>query len=466
MGIQAKVKALLTSIGPWGYLGSRSLAATVVVLFCLGSWAGAALAAERPPVVILTDIGKDPDDQQSLVRALLYSNELSIRGIVPTYIPTGPVRTDLVLSMLAAYKKDLSSLRRHDKNYPSAELLLSRVKAGLNTNTKIGAGYDSDGSNLIVYMVDHSAEPIWVLVWGGSRELAQALYKVKTQRSAAAYQSFQKKLRVYTIEWSQYTPEPGDWMKTNAKDMFWIASVMYEHVRSATFRGMYLEGDHSQQSAGWLSANILNHGNLGPQYPLNTTERGLKEGDSPSLLHILPVGLHDPEAPYMGGWGGRYTKETPSYRISKNLYTSQFQLDTVDGITSRQMSVARWRDAFQRDFVARAKWLDTSYGAANHPPEAVVASNTITASSGDTVTLDASRSSDPDGDALSYKWWIYNEMSSYDGDVTIADSSSAKASLKMPEVSSKKSIHVILEVTDKATDKMTRYQRVVVTVNP
>ena len=38
----------------------------------------------RPRVVIMSDIGNEPDDQMSFVRLLLYSNEFEIEGIVAT----------------------------------------------------------------------------------------------------------------------------------------------------------------------------------------------------------------------------------------------------------------------------------------------------------------------------------------------------------------------------------------------
>ncbi|HEX2527452.1 MAG TPA: nucleoside hydrolase-like domain-containing protein, partial [Geminicoccus sp.] len=162
-----------------------------------------AMKSERPHVIILTDIGQDPDDEQSLIRTLLYSNDISIRGIVPTYRPGKPVGTSIVQSILSAYAKDLPRLLEHDIRYTNTPILLGRVKEGLSSNSPIGAGHDTAGSNHIIAMVDSAPVPVWVLVWGGSRELAQALYKVKSARSASAYAAFQKKLRVYTISWSQ-----------------------------------------------------------------------------------------------------------------------------------------------------------------------------------------------------------------------------------------------------------------------
>ena len=425
------------------------------------------MKSERPNVVILTDIGQDPDDHQSLIRTLLYSNDISLKAIVPTYRPGKPVGTDIVKATLAAYDKDLSRLQEHDIRFPRGEILLKRLKPGLNYNNAIGAGRDSEGSNYIINVVDQAQVPVWVLVWGGSRELAQALYKVKSARSASAYAAFQKKLRVYTISWSQYSDEPGDWMAANAKDMFWIVSASYERTGTATFRGMYQLGDQSMQKESWIRTYIKSRGSLGALYPLNTTEDGMKEGDSPSLLHVLPTGLADPEWPKSGGWGGRYTKEPDYYKISKNIYTSEFAKDTLGSVTDRKASVARWRPAYQSDFAARAEWLEQSYAEANHPPEARINGATFrTVRSGATVTLDASPSFDPDGDGLSYKWWVYKEASQYQGSVAIANNGNRTASLKAPTVASTQDLHVILEVKDSGSPPSTRYQRVVLTLTP
>ena len=45
---------------------------------------GAAPAQTRERLIVLTDIEADPDDTQSLVRLLLYSNEIDIEGLVAT----------------------------------------------------------------------------------------------------------------------------------------------------------------------------------------------------------------------------------------------------------------------------------------------------------------------------------------------------------------------------------------------
>ena len=43
-------------------------------------------AAERPRLAVLTDIGGDPDDQQSLVRLMHYANEFELELLVATAV--------------------------------------------------------------------------------------------------------------------------------------------------------------------------------------------------------------------------------------------------------------------------------------------------------------------------------------------------------------------------------------------
>ena len=40
------------------------------------------LENERPRLVVLTDIGGDPDDTQSMIRLMTYSNEFEIEGLI------------------------------------------------------------------------------------------------------------------------------------------------------------------------------------------------------------------------------------------------------------------------------------------------------------------------------------------------------------------------------------------------
>ena len=453
-------------MGRW--LDAARLLLALAGLPTLATLSASAEAAGRPKVIIMTDIGQDPDDQQSLVRTLLYANSIDIRGLIATYIPRDrPVQPGLINAVIDAYGRDLPFLRQHSGSYPSAEALRAVVRAGLDDNGRIGDGYDTPGSDLIVAEVDaaSNSSPVWVLAWGGSRELAQAVHKVRTTRTGSQLGAFLAKLKVYTIGWSQYSAEPARYLETYAKKLFWIASEEHDGSRTGTFRGMYLTGDRSMQDADWCKANINAWGALGAMYPLNTTEKAMKEGDTPSLLHLLPIGLNDPLRPEQGGWGGRYVKE--GYHGMSAMFTSDDELDELGGTADRRHSVARWRLAFQSDLAARMRWTETSYANANHPPNAsLVGASRRTVASGGQLTLDARTSSDPDRDALRYRWWIYEEAGTPGVVGTFSSSTAALTTLTAPSVSRTSTMHVILEVTDSGTPALTRYRRAIVTVTP
>ena len=140
------------------------------------------------------------------------------------------------------------------------------------------------------------------------------------------------------------------------------------------------------------------------------------------------------------------------------------QYDPYDMYNEASESIRRWKDALQNDFEARMDWSMTSnYEEANHHPIAVVNGDTgrayieVSTTSGSSVELSAAGSSDPDGDGLSYSWWIYDEPSSGSGSVQNASSESATVS-----VSSGGEIHVVLEVVDNGSPNLTAYRRVII----
>lgn len=83
---------------------------------------------------------------------------------------------------------------------------------------------------------------------------------------------------------------------------------------------------------------------------------------------------------------------------------------------------------------------------------------------GSTVNLRA-KAKDPDGDALTYKWYQYAEADSYAGAITLNGAETAEASFSVPaDAPVGSTVHVILEVQDNGTPAMKEYERVVVTV--
>ena len=81
---------------------------------------------------------------------------------------------------------------------------------------------------------------------------------------------------------------------------------------------------------------------------------------------------------------------------------------------------------------------------------------------GGSLILNASKTFDPDGNKLMYKWIFYKEPSSYKGKLQMNTSVKDVCKIVIPEDAYGKSIHIILEVTDDGTPALTSYRRIVI----
>jgi len=123
--------------------------ATVLGALMLSGGASAApeATAVKPRLVVLTDIENEPDDTQSLVRLLLYANDIELRGLVATtsvHMRQG-VHPESIRRVIERYGQVLPRLRQHDAAYPDAVQLLARVAPG-----QPGYGLQAIGDNLFV----------------------------------------------------------------------------------------------------------------------------------------------------------------------------------------------------------------------------------------------------------------------------------------------------------------------------
>jgi hypothetical protein len=185
------------------------------------------------------------------------------------------------------------------------------------------------------------------------------------------------------------------------------------------------------------------------------------EGDTPSFLYVLPNGLNTPEQPGFGGWGGFF-----AYGIGADKTTSAYvnQPGTPASSVSRKYETCFYPATFN-DFAARMNWAER--GAGNRNPMVVIDGDksldplVVSAAPGGLVTLDASATSDPDGDNLTFKWWFLPEAGDYHAEVTLMNANSSRVIVSVPAYAAGKNFHVICEVTDDGTPNLTSYRRVI-----
>lgn len=447
-------------------------------------------------VIVLTDIEADPDDTQSLVRLLLYANQIEIKGLIATTSCwlQSEIHPESIKRVLRAYGKVQPNLLLHEKGFPDEQRLLKLVKKGMPKYGMLGVGegMDTEGSDWIIKELEKEDErPLWISVWGGVNTLAQALHTIRKTKSQTEVQQLVSKLRVYTISDQD---DSGIWIRNNFPELFYIVSPG-DHYRSATWTGVnsFVQGiDNSKISNSWLATHIQQgHGPLGAEYP--DVAWGM-EGDTPAFLSLIPNGLNEPEHPQWGSWGGRYELYTPDFSKTQkgnsiveiapetraiwtnaiDSYTPYLPRDYGRTIrkdtttyTGYKETLWRWRDDFQNDFAARMDWCLQSYEEANHSPIPVLSHpEKLTVKSGDEFLLDAFNSRDPDGDHLSFLWFHYPEASSYSKSVKMGAENVHRVSVTAPEVSSPERVHFIVKVSDKGTPSLSRYKRVIVVVEP
>jgi hypothetical protein len=462
--------------------------------------------AGKPRVFVLSDIGNEPDDQMSLVRLLLYSNELDLEGLVAT---TSTWKKDYgqpeyMGPVIDAYAEVQANLAKHAPGWPTAEALRALVSIGPEGFGMAAVNQEqlSPGAKALFEAARRSdPRPLWVTVWGGANTLAEALLHARAHLDPAALEALVAKLRVNSISDQD---DAGPWIRREFPQLFYIvkpSAANAEEYASATWTGISGDvyyrncagADGSTVTNQWLDTNVRRKGPLGKVYP---QFEFIMEGDTPAFLGLTNNGLASASNPSWGGWGGRYVYRQP-YGESHAIWTqggdafarvtSQDLVLGLDGkaYLSDQATIWRWRTAFQHDFAARMDWTLKDFSGANHAPNVTVNGIAGTAplfvdtEVGKPVVLNAAGSADPDGQRLGYRWFHYAEAGFVPGHALARVSLSATNAptvtatvteacrpawhvSKAPCPSS--SAHIILEVTDNGSPALTSYRRVILRV--
>ncbi len=457
---------------------------------------------EKPKLIVLTDIGGDPDDMQSLRRLLVYSNAFQIKGLIATSdnIPRPnyqhKINTHLILEAIDDYAKVRDNLLLHEPGFPTAESLRAVVHGGQVDRGagNLAPGRETPGSRHIIETVDKEKGPVYIVIWGGAHDLAQALLDMRTTRTKKEISKFIGKIRVYAIADQDKLGDihplgTGEWIRQNFTELLYIEPGSSNiHIMSASFRGMYQNdsrgGNYAElplvkpgletlNGEKWIVENVNAWGPLGAGYPANVGQnpgsprntRGVKEGDTPSWFFHYSNGLSNPKQPGWGGWGGRFVKNSEFYytEAEDDHWTGE-----QDASLRRKWTVARWREAYQNDFAARMQWCLAPYNIANHNPVAVIGNdgsrNTIVkkAKPGQKISLNAGKSHDPDDNVLSYNWWLYHEVSDFG--VEFAGNETPEVVVHVPVSAKRGDAHIILELTDNGSPRLTAYRRVIIRV--
>lgn len=466
-------------------------------------------------VIVTTD--PELDDLNSMLRLLLYSNEIDLvglvysssqhhfagdaaRGLDPHRWPAAdePWHIDRALDR---YELAYPNLVRHDPSYPAPQTLRDMTCTGNIVN--VGEmDVETPGSDLIAQvLLDNDPRPVFVQAWGGTNTIARALRSIEEVHSASPdWDVVSARIAAKTVITS------FGFQDSTFEDYIAPTWPSIEHRQVSTMVWGYFAWDvlpADQQhylGAEWTRSNVSRVGPIGAAYrvwgdgmqmatgfddedyfgvadnsvkelkdagylvwcPPRPAGSWISEGDSSNFALHIDNGLRSWEHPNYGGWGGRQ----PQVPGQTARWDSELARDIApDGSQPKDFHAWRWFEAFQNDFAARLRWsvTDDACQANHHPTLRVVQGLAISADAGSSLALQA-EVSDPDGDAVEVVWWPYGEAGTCQSEVLIEGSGLAIAVQIPSNASSGETIHVIAEATDDGVPALKRYARVIITI--
>nr|WP_255422312.1 nucleoside hydrolase-like domain-containing protein [Tessaracoccus sp. MC1627] len=400
--------------------------------------------------------------------------------------------------ILEDYAQIYPNLLRHDQSYPSPADLWATVAVG-NIAFESDFSADTEGSNLIkAALLDDDPRPLYLQVWGGTNTIARALLSIELEhidssdwaeiRAAVVRKAVILSIGQQDTAYADYIAEA--WPDIPLLDFdgafggftsfsrrfaspevlpyyqasFWAPNIKYGHGPVLAHYGLIGDGTYFEgegDNPGWQPGMAKDPSRFKMFDLIGGFERldWTGEGDTPAFMGLIPTGLRFVEDPSLGGWGGRLV----ATEANPHTFVAGEDHNPHAGLDQRLHTVARWTAAFQNDFAARADWgITPDYRGANHAP-VVSGPADVTLAPGGSATLVAT-ASDPDGDALSVRWWVYAEAGTLSDEPTL-ESDGFEATITLPSTAQPgQRAVVVIEVTDDGTPALTRYAQVVVTV--
>jgi hypothetical protein len=265
----------------------------------------------KPRIIITAD--PELDDNNSLIRFLLYSSQFTVEGLIyassqfhwkgdgkgTLFMVPGREYTRYGLHLcpcesyrwkkderfihevVEAYANVYPNLRVHDPGYPAPELLKSKIRYG-NIEFEGDFSKDSEGSALIKsVLLDSLPGPVYITAWGGQSTIARALKSIEEQYQQSEGWDVLKK---HISEKVVILPS-GDQDNTYSSYIqpHW-PEVDYRQYRNGPNYGYGAQlvasrNNSTLLTAAWMSRNINEKGPLGRLYRVWGDGKQMVPGD-------------------------------------------------------------------------------------------------------------------------------------------------------------------------------------------
>jgi hypothetical protein len=283
------------------------------VLICAVAESGIAQDSvnARPRIVITAD--PELDDNNSLIRFLLYSTDVTIEGLIYAssqfhwkgdgkgtrwFVPGReyarfgldkcPCESwrwaedeQFIHDAVAAYQKVYQNLRVHNPNYPTPNDLRSRIRYG-NIEFDGDISKDSPGSELIKSLIlDDKPGKLYITAWGGHSTIARALKSIQEQYEYTTHwDAIQAKVfrKVVLLPSGDQDDTYTRYIKPNWK------GIEYRQFRDGPNFGYGAQlrakpEDAPLLAASWMKENVSDRGPLGSLYRVWADGKQMVKGD-------------------------------------------------------------------------------------------------------------------------------------------------------------------------------------------
>ena len=340
----------------------------------------------RPRTIVTAD--PELDDLNSMIRFLLYANELEIEGLVYAssrfhwrgdgqgtefFLPEREYDRPqtswrwapgerFIDDAVDAYAAVHDNLVVHDHRYPSPDALRAVIREG-NVDFEGDTSAETPGSQLIAdVLLDDEPGPVFLQLWAGPSTVARALMSIEERFGGTdEWDRVHAEVSAKAIitKFASQDDTYDDYIAPNWPGIriIEVATLAWGYMARRTIRAE----DLHLLSAEWTRENVTSKGPLGALYrvwgdgiqmvPGDVTDyfhlsgqtadelraqgygvwmdpqpagEWISEGDTTNMLPLLVPGLRGHESPAYGGWGGRY-EPTPDGADTWGLVDAAFR---------------------------------------------------------------------------------------------------------------------------------------------